>query len=99
MGYYDQSAVPAFDFFARNFAICDNWFSPLPPDLGQSSLRVSDQRRAIEPLAKMHGWIKAEKIEGNQWNGLGDRLDAAFAQLKADEEKRAAYDLNGLNAS
>jgi phospholipase C len=30
MGYYDQAAVPVFDFFARNFAICDNWFSPLP---------------------------------------------------------------------
>lgn len=24
MGYYDQDAVPVFDFFARNFAICDN---------------------------------------------------------------------------
>jgi phospholipase C len=30
MGYYDKSAVPVFDFFARNFAICDHWFSPLP---------------------------------------------------------------------
>ena len=30
MGHYDKSAVPVFDFFARNFAICDHWFSPLP---------------------------------------------------------------------
>jgi phospholipase C len=30
MGYYDAAAVPVFDFFARNFVICDNWFSPLP---------------------------------------------------------------------
>jgi hypothetical protein len=30
MGYYDQSAVPVFDSFARCFAIRDNWFSPLP---------------------------------------------------------------------
>ena len=30
MGYYDKRAVPVFDFFARNFAICDHWFSPLP---------------------------------------------------------------------
>jgi len=30
MGYYDKRAVPVLDFFARNFAICDNWFSPLP---------------------------------------------------------------------
>jgi phospholipase C len=30
MGYYDKRAVPVFDFFARNYAICDHWFSPLP---------------------------------------------------------------------
>jgi phospholipase C len=30
MGYYKKDAVPVFDFFARNFAICDHWFSPLP---------------------------------------------------------------------
>jgi len=30
MGYYSKEAVPVFDFFARNFAICDRWFSPLP---------------------------------------------------------------------
>jgi phospholipase C len=30
MGYYDQAAVPIFDFFARNFAICDHWFAASP---------------------------------------------------------------------
>lgn len=30
MGYYDQEAVPVFDFFARNFAVCDHWFASLP---------------------------------------------------------------------
>jgi phospholipase C len=30
MGYYGKEAVPVFDFFARNFAICDRWFSCLP---------------------------------------------------------------------
>ena len=30
MGYYTQKAVPVFDFFARNFAVCDHWFSALP---------------------------------------------------------------------
>ncbi len=30
MGYYQRDAVPVFDFFARNFAICDHWFAALP---------------------------------------------------------------------
>ncbi|MBA3811970.1 MAG: hypothetical protein H0X27_10100 [Caulobacteraceae bacterium] len=30
MGYYDAGAVPVFDFFARNFAVCDHWFAALP---------------------------------------------------------------------
>jgi phospholipase C len=30
MGYYTKKAVPVFDFFARNFAVCDHWFCALP---------------------------------------------------------------------
>jgi len=30
MGYYTRDAVPTFDFFARNFVVCDHWFSALP---------------------------------------------------------------------
>ena len=30
MGYYTATEVPAFDFFARNYTICDHWFSALP---------------------------------------------------------------------
>jgi phospholipase C len=30
MGYYDKRSSYVFDFFARNFAICDKWFSSLP---------------------------------------------------------------------
>lgn len=30
MGYYTRGAVPVFDFLARNFAVCDHWFSALP---------------------------------------------------------------------
>lgn len=30
MGYYDQTSVPVFDFFARNFTVCDHWFAALP---------------------------------------------------------------------
>ena len=30
MGYNRKESVPIFDFFARNFAVCDKWFSSLP---------------------------------------------------------------------
>ena len=30
MGYYAAPEVPAFDFFARNYTVCDHWFSALP---------------------------------------------------------------------
>jgi phospholipase C len=38
MGYYDAEALPAFDFFARNFCVCDRWFTPLP--LGTQANRL-----------------------------------------------------------
>lgn len=30
MGYYDRASVPLFDFFARNYMVCDHWFAALP---------------------------------------------------------------------
>jgi phospholipase C len=30
MGYHTGDQLPTMDFFARSFAICDHWFSPLP---------------------------------------------------------------------
>jgi phospholipase C len=30
MGYYTAPDVPIFDFFARHFMVCDQWFSALP---------------------------------------------------------------------
>jgi phospholipase C len=30
MGYYNGSAVPVYDHLARNFCVCDRWFSSVP---------------------------------------------------------------------
>lgn len=30
MGHYTADAVPIYDFFARNFTVCDHWFAALP---------------------------------------------------------------------
>ncbi len=38
MGYFDAAALPTFDFFARNYCVCDHWFSSLP--LGTQANRL-----------------------------------------------------------
>jgi phospholipase C len=30
MGHYTAASVPMFDFFARNYTVCDHWFASLP---------------------------------------------------------------------
>ena len=30
MGHYDAAALPTYEFFARNFLVCDHWFAALP---------------------------------------------------------------------
>lgn len=30
MGYYNASELPVYDFLARNYAVCDHWFSSVP---------------------------------------------------------------------
>ena len=38
MGYFGAASVPTFDFFARNYCVCDHWFSSLP--LGTQANRL-----------------------------------------------------------
>lgn len=38
MGYFDARSVPAFDFLAKNYCVCDHWFSALP--LGTQANRL-----------------------------------------------------------
>ena len=84
MGYYDERAVPVFDFFARNFAICDHWFSSLPAGTqtnrlmamsGESSIHqnVSDPLNfPNQPL--LYDWLDDVRGKTNwcsyQWDGL-----------------------------
>jgi phospholipase C len=30
MGYYTAATLPVFDFFARNYTLCDHWFASIP---------------------------------------------------------------------
>lgn len=47
MGYQKADTVPALDFFARNFAICDSWFSALPSGTQPNRLMAMNGTSAI----------------------------------------------------
>jgi len=70
MGYYDQAAVPIFDFFAHNFAICDHWFAALPTGTqanrlmamsGESSL-VDNARVMLPEQPLVYDWLDQHRV-------------------------------------
>ena len=70
MGYYDQAAVPIFDFFAHNFVICDHWFAALPTGTqanrlmamsGESSL-VDNARVLLPDQQLVYDWLDRHRV-------------------------------------
>jgi phospholipase C len=55
MGYFTGSQVPASDFFAANYAICDAWFASLPASTQPNRLMAA-------------AWLKIQSI--NPWLSL-----------------------------
>lgn len=47
MGYYTAGALPVYDFFAKNFTVCDNWFAPLPTGTQANRLMAMAGESAI----------------------------------------------------
>ena len=80
MGHYKASTVPALDFFARNFAICDSWFSSLPSGTQPNRLMAMSGTSAIadnvtgklpsQPL--VYDWLDENTISwcSYQWAGF-----------------------------
>ncbi|HYM33700.1 MAG TPA: alkaline phosphatase family protein, partial [Candidatus Cybelea sp.] len=70
MGYYPADAVPVFDFFARNFAVCDHWFSALPTGTQANRLMAMSGESAISDNASfllpdqplVYDWLNGRKI-------------------------------------
>jgi phospholipase C len=70
MGYYTNSAVPIFDFFARNFTVCDHWFSALPTGTqanrlmamsGESSI-VDNSPVFLPDQALVYDWLTDHRV-------------------------------------
>lgn len=79
MGYYDASSVPVFDFFARNYCVCDHWFSSLP--LGTQANRlmamagessIIDNAPAGLPFQKLvYDWLREHHIPWSAYQSGG----------------------------
>lgn len=78
MGYYTGAAVPVFDFFARNFTVCDHWFAALPTGTQPNRLMAMSGGSSIldnasvflpeQPLA--YDWLTAHEVSwcAYQWS-------------------------------
>jgi phospholipase C len=72
MGYYDASDVPTYDFLARNFCVCDKWFTSVP--LGTQANRLmamAGESRVLDNVSGLSGlpdqklvydWLKERSI-------------------------------------
>jgi phospholipase C len=69
MGYYDAATLPTYDFFARNFCVCDKWFTPLP--LGTQANRLmamAGESKVVDNVVPLpdqklvYDWLKEKGI-------------------------------------
>ncbi len=77
MGHYTKTAVPMFDFFARNFAVCDHWFAALPTGTQPNRLMamsggssILDNAAVFLPdQALAYDWLTAHRVSwcAYQW--------------------------------
>lgn len=70
MGYYTADAVPTFDFFARNYCVCDHWFSSLPLGTQANRLmamagetKVADNETGVPYHRLVYEWLKAKDVK------------------------------------
>ena len=71
-GYYGASEVAAFDFFARNFLVCDRWFASLPAStqpnrlMSLSGYTLRDYTGNAPDVTNQHlvyDWLEKRSVE------------------------------------
>ncbi len=69
MGYYSQAEVPLIHFLAQSFAVCDNWFAPLPAStqpnrlMAMSGISMIDSNQKVLPDQKLvYDWLNERQI-------------------------------------
>jgi phospholipase C len=78
MGYYDAESVPAFDFFARNYCVCDHWFSALPLGTQANRLmamagesKILDNETGLPPQRLVYDWLKGNGVKWRAYQSGG----------------------------
>lgn len=71
MGYYDAGTMTSYDFLARNYCVCDRWFTPLP--LGTQANRLmamaghsllTNNSDGLIPYHKLvYEWLKEKEVD------------------------------------
>lgn len=69
MGYFTADQVPVTDFFAKNFAICDHWFSSIPAGtqpnrlMAMGGFTTIDVNHTIIPEQELvYDWLTRNKV-------------------------------------
>jgi phospholipase C len=87
MAFFTSAEVPIHDFFARNFAVCDRWFSPIPADtqpnrlIALSGYTDTDRTGTFLPDQKLvFDWLDQNHIS---WRVYSDDISffALFPKL------------------
>jgi phospholipase C len=78
MGYYAASSVPTFDFFARNYCVCDHWFSALPLGTQANRLmamsgesRLVDNETGVPDQPLVYDWLKRNAVKWRVYQAGG----------------------------
>lgn len=72
MGYYNASGVPVFDLLAREFVVCDRWFSPVPGPTWPNRLyavagRAPNRKNRMPPLYYEPSFVRHLDRAGVTW--------------------------------
>jgi phospholipase C len=79
MGYYDANSVWAYNFLARNYCVCDHWFTPLPTGTqpnrlmgmgGHTSIR-KNKKPFIPKHDLVYNWLNRNDVDWAvyRWGG------------------------------
>jgi phospholipase C len=79
MGHYDARAVSTFDFLAREFAVCDQWYSALPTGTQANRLmamagqsKISNNVVILPDQPLVYDWLSNNKIPWCSYQWAGD---------------------------
>jgi phospholipase C len=70
MGHYGREDVPIFDFFAREYCVCDHWFTPLPLGTQANRLmamvgesKVVDNETGLSTQRLVYDWLSGNRVK------------------------------------